>query len=421
MKGCVPSAGFTRSVAENCCSLPNGVPLQLVTRCKRPDAQGRAAVEWETLCFRLPDDGTGSLPLLRHIIVNDDKSSSYKLGLLRTLLRIAEGAPGMVLRRDEHWVDIPFGVVGLFWLKLYLPLLTKHKLRQHGGNQGYGFARDDFFRLSGESAYDLRIGARLGPELAAIVTGAIRDACNNIKRMPANYITFPGQNRQVFDCERKGVRRPEVAVELNKEFLSRFGVFRVPSTLWQTLGQYACWLEPAITNEWVELMQAWSGVHYGGAGVFHEALEWEESRRDTSTARDRVEKLRERGRRIHCVWSNVNITNRGSDYAVDHCFPWSRWRNNDLWNLMPASNRINAEKGDKLPSAETVLDSKPRIVSWWEHAYAGSDLEGQFYTEAEAALPLAEDESRTLETVFSAMLLQRMKLRVNQQLAEWNP
>src|SRR5690606_7179780 len=47
--------------------------------------QSRVHVSWEMLAFTMPDDGTGSLPLLRHIIVNDDKSSSYKLGLLRVL------------------------------------------------------------------------------------------------------------------------------------------------------------------------------------------------------------------------------------------------------------------------------------------------------------------------------------------------
>ena len=41
----------------------------------------------------------GDLRVLRHIIVNDDKSASYKPGLVRTLLRVAEGAPGMVLIR----------------------------------------------------------------------------------------------------------------------------------------------------------------------------------------------------------------------------------------------------------------------------------------------------------------------------------
>jgi hypothetical protein len=70
---------------------------------RQPD-QTRAHVEWETVVFTIPDDGTGSLPLLRHIIVNDNKSASYKLGLLRVLTRIAESAPGVVMRRSDDWV-----------------------------------------------------------------------------------------------------------------------------------------------------------------------------------------------------------------------------------------------------------------------------------------------------------------------------
>ncbi|MFT5767898.1 MAG: SAM-dependent methyltransferase [Halioglobus sp.] len=70
----------------------------------------RSHVDWETLVFTMPDDGTGSLPLLRHIIVNDDKSSSYKLGLLRVLTRIADSAPGIVVSRTDDYVDIPLGI-----------------------------------------------------------------------------------------------------------------------------------------------------------------------------------------------------------------------------------------------------------------------------------------------------------------------
>ena len=49
------------------------------------DALGRADVSWFRVALRLPDDGTGALPLLRHLILNDQKSSTYKLGLLRAL------------------------------------------------------------------------------------------------------------------------------------------------------------------------------------------------------------------------------------------------------------------------------------------------------------------------------------------------
>lgn len=78
------------------------------------DQLGRDRIAWHLRVFKLPDDGSGALPTLRHIIVNDDKASSYKLGLLRTLTRLADSAPGIVISRTEEWVTVPLGAVGLF-------------------------------------------------------------------------------------------------------------------------------------------------------------------------------------------------------------------------------------------------------------------------------------------------------------------
>jgi hypothetical protein len=53
----------------------------------------------------------------------------YRLGLLRALVRIADGAPGLALNRSDDWVELPLGAVGLFWIMLYCPLTLKHHLR----------------------------------------------------------------------------------------------------------------------------------------------------------------------------------------------------------------------------------------------------------------------------------------------------
>ena len=67
---------------------------------------------------------TGALPLLRHVILNDDKSSTYKLGLLRSICPIADGSAGLVQLIDDDRVSIPLGLVALTWLRLYKPLLA---------------------------------------------------------------------------------------------------------------------------------------------------------------------------------------------------------------------------------------------------------------------------------------------------------
>jgi SAM-dependent methyltransferase len=114
-----------------------------------PDQQGREEVSWTGVALRLPDDGTGALPLLRHIILNDQKAATYKLGLLRALCRAADGQAGLVQERDEDTVVLPLGLVALNWLRLYLPLVGAGlpQAPRNAGPDGLGFAGPGFRAL----------------------------------------------------------------------------------------------------------------------------------------------------------------------------------------------------------------------------------------------------------------------------------
>jgi hypothetical protein len=86
-----------------------------------PDQMGRPNVTWTGIALRLPDDGTGALPLLRHVILNDQKSATYKLGLL------SSAAPPTVRPAREHGenssVVLPLGLIALDWVRLTNPWL----------------------------------------------------------------------------------------------------------------------------------------------------------------------------------------------------------------------------------------------------------------------------------------------------------
>jgi SAM-dependent methyltransferase len=100
--------------------------LEVVRVVDRADLQERPDVTWSIVCLRLPDDGTGALPLVRGIILADGKSSTYKLGLLRAVARIAEHSPGTAVPTPgaADSVDVPLGLVALNWVRLYLPLVN---------------------------------------------------------------------------------------------------------------------------------------------------------------------------------------------------------------------------------------------------------------------------------------------------------
>ena len=384
------------------------------SRATRADCQGRNSVSWETVCLQLPDDGTGALPVLRHIIVNDQKSSTYKLGLLRAITRIADGLPGMVLRRTDQHVTVPLGLIGLYWIRLYKPLILDHQLRQAQGSAGYGFAREPFNALRDRSSFDLRVGQAFDGETSRMLLAAIRDACRTIRDMPAHYTTWPGSTDPVFIAETASLRIGDQPVRLDRETLSRFGVFHIPSHIWDCVSRYACWLEPAIVNEWFELMNRYE-VRYNTEPL-REALRWKEPVRRTDLVRSVIESRFAHQSSPQCTWTATPL--RTDRYEVDHCLPWTHWNNNDLWNLLPTTSRANRDKRDRLPAPSLLADAHDRIIDWWDSSYLQSGHRTQFIVEAEAALPMVEDAGRP-EAVFQGLQHQRRRLKQNQQIAEW--
>jgi CRISPR/Cas system Type II protein with McrA/HNH and RuvC-like nuclease domain len=69
-----------------------------------------------------------------------------------------------------------------------------------------------------------------------------------------------------------------------------------------------------------------------------------------------------------CVWSGTALGNR---FDVDHVLPFSLWRNNDLWNLLPANPQVNRDKGDSLPTNALLKRRRDVILSYW-HALHGA-------------------------------------------------
>lgn len=87
------------------------------------DQLNRSEVWWQTVVMTLPDDGSGDLNKVRHIIVNDNKSATYKLALLRTLLRIADAHSGAVIDRSDGKILLPVGLVALYWVRQFKRLI----------------------------------------------------------------------------------------------------------------------------------------------------------------------------------------------------------------------------------------------------------------------------------------------------------
>ena len=386
------------------------------------DCLGREDVRWVQIAIRFPNDGAGTLPLLRHIILKQNKSATYKLALLRTLCRIAEGAAGVARINEDDTVSIPMGLVALTWLRLFMPLLDR-QFPQHPtniGHQGLGFVKEAFLQLSGLSHLDLRMGMRVGEESGAALHQALKDAAANIKAMPATYMTYPngGQILKVQSGVRR--RRPK-HVRLDEDYLFSFGEMRVPQDLWQTLRKHAVWVEPVVVSEWSEMIRSYAQGQDRqiDESRIKEAMIWAEPERDTRVPRNQALLLLE-GKRLFCVWSGKRL--RKDSLDMDHCLPWSVWSCGDLWNLMPAHRTVNQNKKRDLLPSDSVMDAaEDRILDWWGKAYSREALlQEQFFLEAASSLPGIQPGDHALDEIFESVCLQRAKLRRDQQAPEWD-
>ncbi len=437
---------------------------------KETDELGRNHIHWQTVVLQLPDDGTGAFPFIRHVAINDGKSATHKLALLRVLLRIADGHPGAVLRREPSpfgdRVILPAGLVALYWCHQYKDLIDSHKLFQTPNkNPNMGFMKPDgWHKLIHRTASDYRIGNLFVGEDAKALYKTLTAAVSNIKNMPCKYITYPNQetnsSQPVFEVASNTVRAKD-SIFLDLQTLEQWGEFSLPESTWLTFNRYACWIEPVLVNEWVKTMASYSGnSQYASPENHHhlnQALNWLEPVRTTTEVRKRFEQVKHKSPEIaQCVWSAKSLNDK---YDIDHSMPFARWPNNDLWNLLPTDSVINNQKSDRLPSEYKLKQSKERIQHWWQEAWltaeennenivtnknevkdmsAGYVISKQlftapvevkkttaniqlkrFFSEANLALPGLKSDNESIDDLFEALVMQRGRLKEMQQLREW--
>ena len=403
--------------------------LAIVRVHRQPDLQGRPGLSWICVAMRQPDDGTGALPLLRHVILHDDKSSTYKLGLLRSLCRIADGWAGMARESEDGHVVLPLGLVALAWLRLYLPL-TGADLPQSPANirgaERLGFAREGFKAMLGGllSPLDLRVGAPFSGAAAAALHSALSQACDTITRMPAHFMTYPGSTRPVLSAIRTRGTPPANGMTIDAARLWSYGEMRVPGDLWRALQRYAVWVEPSLTAEWARLIRGYAdrqGRRLDEARIAA-AMTWADPKRDVAVPQIIVGDLLRAGQTVRCVWSGIELTPKNLD--IDHALPWSVWPCGDLWNLMPAHRQVNQHrKRDLLPSDAVLRRARESILRWWDAAYLDRQdaVPGRFSEEARASLPglRGVEPPTSPDEVFAAMGIQRLRLHLDQGVPEW--
>ena len=415
---------------------------------KEDDKLGRGHVSWQTVVLQMPDDGTGAFPFIRHVALNDGKSATHKLALLRVLLRIADGHPGAVLRREASGfsensgdrVILPVGLVALYWCHQYKDLIDTHQIFQapnKSPNMGFMTATG-WSKLTHLTSSDYRIGNLFTGDDAKALYRTLSAAVQNIKKMPCTYIKLPNSEKTIFEVANKTVKA-KGNIFLDLQTLEQWGEFSMPESTWLAFNRYACWIEPVLVSEWVKTMAGYAGnaKYKSPENQFklHQALNWEEPKRTTVEVRKRFEQLQSEffskeleHEPIRCIWSDKSLKNK---YDIDHSLPFARWPNNDLWNLLPTDSKVNIQKSDRLPTEQKFKQAKERMLHWWQTAWLDEpdtseplalltkNQRQRFFAEANIALPGLSTDNSSIDDLFEALVMQRGRLKEMQQLREW--
>lgn len=133
----------------------------------------------------------------------------------------------------------------------------------------------------------------------------------------------------------------------------------VSAGIWRELCLSGHWIRDALILRWSELTSEISKNLLSPSQIVDRLLRIPTFKRSVEEARRVYHELTDKG----CVWSGVTLSGK---FDVDHVLPFSLWRNNDLWNLLPAAPSINREKGDRLPTNSLLKKRKDIILTYWE-------------------------------------------------------
>ena len=335
--------------------------FSVISQQEMRDSLGRNGVRWSLLLCEKQEEGGRSLDRIEAVLKRDRKVATYKLALLRAFCDIAA--------RDRKAVDwLPGGVVSLSlqplaecWLAYYWPLIAA-PVRIPQSQTDQGESRPIAFRA--ELAELIRMSCQYYAVEASVAYSLMRMDYQR-QKLPAELLHQRTRTLGV-------IRR--VVLEGPVRHAAQGDMFEWDKTSQKVLVDAALWQEFCLSGYWIRdsLLLRWAGLcesfskdsHCPRGLVLPYLLQEEDIQREQGVARS----LYAQASQLVCVWSGQTIP--FAEMAVDHVLPFALWRNNDLWNLLPAARQVNSRKRDRVPEPSLLRNRRDAIIHNWEFVHA---------------------------------------------------
>lgn len=312
------------------------------------------------------------------IIERDSKDTTYKYALLRGAVEISQEYRHLKSTNEKRAV-YPLGLLVEKWLLYYYPFIERdipQKAREtEAGAKQIAFRR--LFReitgyyadRGGFSAFyrDYTKGSLPAP-LVPVFRKLVRKIRATITQYPMKHLGYSSTHGHysVFDFDRVFVP-PAGQFPVDRNSLIRHsGTYFLPEEydrIFEVLGSFISGRD-AVLFQWAEFTRSASGNTISMAQALEELDRFPVTERDVEPARSHYYDILEEQGSIECAWSGKAIQSRDTLH-IDHLIPFAVLRNNDLWNLLPVSDRVNLNKKDRIPSPELIEKREDAILESW--------------------------------------------------------
>ena len=328
--------------------------FDLIGRWTSQDGLSRAGYSWHVLLFQIRHAGSlRPVDQIEGILTRDRKTATYKLALFRALSEIAVTQFEQARWRSDGSVGVPLDAVSERWIHYFWPIVTAPQfvpqIRGESPTSGKPIAFRAVLRelgtfyegAGGLAAFSLDYRSRKLPPVAAEMLRRVqRSIAGTIVSGPVTYAGGALETGRVF-----GYDRATREVTMSPE-------------IWRELSILGHWIQDAVVLRWAQLTADISKGTVRPSEVIDLLMTVPIPERDVWEAREVYASLPEK----ECVWTGQPLA---GGFDVDHILPFSLWRNNDLWNLVPALPKVNARKSDRLPTRRLLSRRRDCLVSYW--------------------------------------------------------
>lgn len=330
------------------------------------------------------------LKTVTKIIERDNKTSTYKFALLRgTIEIILEDTPYKRIENGRAY--FPMGLLIKKWIFYYYPLLSSSKaIPQTNSPKGLAFEIEllkiiDRYKNKGDGIsvlYNDLLLRNLDGTLMADVIILYDKLRLTIANMPMKHLGFSifKKHYSVFQYHSEKIRNKS---ERSLDFVTGYGFFSIPVDYYEAFRVLGSFLagQDSILSQWASFSFSSSLNRTANKSeVIERLLLSPITERDVKESKIYYRSLLENSGRICCVWTGKQL----QKFDIDHAIPFSIWKNNDLWNLLPSSGTINNNKRDKIPSPKIIEAASERIFYNWNIVFKNN--ENRFRREIENSL-----------------------------------